>query len=181
MKARPPESSVALTEESVDKNRRILETVVSMIPAERGSVSVGFLLRLLSIANYLGVSAVTKTELRRRASLQLDEATVNDLLFPSLVTSDQHYFDIELVMSVLESYLVLWRRQSPAPNENSQSLRSIRKVAKLIDTYLQAVARDANMPVFKVVSLAESLPDIARGDHDDLYKFINIFLKVHLY
>ncbi|KAL5836524.1 hypothetical protein ACOSQ4_016021 [Xanthoceras sorbifolium] len=178
-KTRPPESSVSLNDESIEKNRRILETIVSMIPADKGSVSVGFLLRLLSIANYLGVSPVTKTELRRRASLQFDEATVSDLLFPSQVSSDQHFYDIELVMAVLESYLVLWRRQSPAPTGNSQFLRGIRKVAKLIDSYLQAVARDVNMTVFRVVSLAEALPDIAREDHDDLYKFINIYLKEH--
>ncbi|KAK0596103.1 hypothetical protein LWI29_012871 [Acer saccharum] len=166
-----PESSVSLNDESVEKNRRILETIVSMIPTDRGSVSFGFLLRLLNIANYLGVSPVTKTELRRRASVQFDEATVSDLLFPS----DQHFYDTELVMAVLESYLVLWRRQT----DNSQLVRGIRKVAKLIDSYLQAVARDVNMPVFKLVSLAEALPDIAREDHDDLYKFINIYLKEH--
>ncbi|KAI9162028.1 hypothetical protein LWI28_023058 [Acer negundo] len=160
-----PESSVSLNDESVEKNRRILETIVSMIPTDRGSVSFGFLLRLLNIANYLGVSPVTKTELRRRASVQFDEATVSDLLF----------YDTELVIAVLESYLVLWRRQT----DNSQLVRGISKVAKLIDSYLQAVARDVNTPVFKLVSLAEALPDIAREDHDDLYKFINIYLKEH--
>ncbi|KAL5576364.1 hypothetical protein UlMin_018063 [Ulmus minor] len=178
-KIRSSESSVSQTEEFADKNRRILETVVSMIPADRGSVSVGFLLRLFSIANYLGVSPVTKTELLRRCSLQLDEATVEDLLFPSQSSLNQHFYDIDLVMAVLESFLVLSRRQSPAHVENSQYLRSLRKVAKLVDSYLQVVARDANMPVLKVVSMAESLPDIARANHDDLYKAINIYLKEH--
>ncbi|KAJ4704156.1 BTB/POZ domain-containing protein [Melia azedarach] len=174
-----PETSASQAEESVEKNRRILEIIVSMIPADRGSVSVGFLLRLLSIAIYLGVSPVTKTELRRRASLQFEEATVSDLLLPSHLSSNQHSYDIDLVMSLLESYLVLWRRQSPAPAENGHFLRSIRKVAKLIDSYLQVVARDVNMPVMKVVSLAEAFPDFAREEHDDLYKFVNMYLKEH--
>ena len=43
-------SSASQTEESKEKNRKILETIVSMIPADRGSVSVGFLFRLLSIS-----------------------------------------------------------------------------------------------------------------------------------
>lgn len=173
---------------SVGKNRRILETIVSMIPSDRGSVSVGFLLRLLSTAIYLGgVSPVTKTELRRRASIQFEEATDGDLLLPSHSPSDNHHqyiYDIDLVMTVLESYLVLWRRQSPgttpAECNNQFLMSSIRKVAKIIDSYLQVVARDINMPVMKLVSLAETLPAIARGKHDDLYKFINIYLKVRI-
>lgn len=173
---------------SVGKNRRILETIVSMIPSDRGSVSVGFLLRLLSTAIYLGgVSPVTKTELRRRASIQFEEATVGDLLLPSHSPSDNHHqyiYDIDLVMTVLESYLVLWRRQSPgttpAESNNQFLMSSIRKVAKIIDSYLQVVARDINVPVMKLVSLAETLPAIARGKHDDLYKFINIYLKVRI-
>ncbi|EOY29030.1 PREDICTED: BTB/POZ domain-containing protein At5g47800 isoform X3 [Theobroma cacao] len=178
-KSRPPQSSGSLTEESMKKSRRILEFIVSMIPADRGSVSVGFLLRLLSIANYLGASPVTKTELIRKAGLQFEEATVGDMLLPSQLSSDQHYYDIDLVSAVLESYLVLWRRQSPASAENSHLLRSVRKIGKLIDSYLQVVARDVNMPISKLVYLAEALPDSARGDHDGLYKAINIYLKEH--
>jgi hypothetical protein len=57
-------------------------------------------------------------------------------------------------------------------------MRSIRKIGKLVDSYLQAVATDINLPVSKVLSVAEALPDIARKDHDDLYRAINIYLKV---
>ncbi|KAI5559819.1 hypothetical protein POPTR_016G003700v4 [Populus trichocarpa] len=178
-KITPPESSVSQTDDVAENHRKIIEIIVTMIPADKGSVSVGFLLRLLSIASHLGASTVTKTELIRRSSLQLEEATVSDLLFPTHSSSNQHYYDIDLVAAVLDSFLLLWRRTSPAPIENSQSMRSIRKVGKLIDTYLQVVARDINLPVSKVLSVAEALPDIARKDHDDLYKGINIYLKEH--
>lgn len=172
-------SSASQTEESnKEKNRKILETIVSMIPADRGSVSVGFLFRLLSISIHLGVSSVTKTELIRRASLQFEEATVSDLLYPSTSSSDQNYYDTELVLAVLETFLKLWKRMSPGAVDNSYFLRSIRNVGKLIDSYLQVVARDDNMQVSKFVSLAETVPSIAREDHDDLYQAINIYLKV---
>ncbi|KAG6770946.1 hypothetical protein POTOM_022289 [Populus tomentosa] len=174
-----PESSVSQTDEVTDKHRKILEIIVNKIPSDKGSVSVGFLLRLLSIANYLGASTVTKTELVRRSSLQLEEATVSDLLFPSHSSSNQYYYDIDMVAAVLESFLLLWRRTSPAPTENTQFMRSIRKIGKLVDSYLQAVATDINLPVSKVLSVAEALPDIARKDHDDLYRAINIYLKKH--
>lgn len=179
-KIKPPESSVSRAEESDERSRRILETVVSMIPADKGSVSVGFLMRLVSTANYIGASPVTKTELLRKCSVQLDEATVEDLLFPSQSSLNQHFYDIDLVLAVVESFFLICRRQSPASVESSQFLRSLRKVGKLIDSYLQAVARDVNMPLLKVVSLAEAIPAIARESHDEIYKAINIYLKVTL-
>jgi hypothetical protein len=171
-------SSASQTEESKQKNRKILETIVSMIPADRGSVSVGFLFRLLSISIHLNASSVIKTELIRRASLQFEEATVSDLLYPSKSSSDQNYYDIELVLAVLETFLKLWKRMSPGAVDNSYFLRSIRNVGKLIDSYLQVVARDDNMQVSKFVSLAETVPSIARVDHNDLYQAIDIYLKV---
>lgn len=174
----PPDQSSDDETLLTEKNRRIVDTIASMIPGDKGSVSVGFLLRLLIIANYLGgVSPATKTELLRRSSLQLEDASVNDLLFPSHSSTDPEVYDIDLVLALLQSFLVLWRRQSPAENSH-YFFRTMRKVGKLIDSYLQVVARDANMPVSKVASLAEALPDIAREDHDDIYKAINIYLKV---
>ncbi|OMP05189.1 Calcium-binding EF-hand [Corchorus capsularis] len=174
---RKSQSSGSMSEESLGKGRRIVESIVSMIPSDRGSVSVGFLLRLVSMAKYLGASPVTKGEVIRRAGLQFEGATVGDMLFPSHSSSDDHFYDIDLVAAVLESYLVLyWRRQSA---ENAHLRTSIRKTGKLIDSYLQVVARDAKMPVSKLVSLAEALPQCAREDHDGLYKAINIYLKEH--
>ncbi|XP_004499339.1 BTB/POZ domain-containing protein At5g47800-like isoform X2 [Cicer arietinum] len=173
-------TSASQTDESKLKNRKILETIVSMIPADRGSVSVGFLFRLLSISIHLGASSVIKTELIRRASLQFEEATVSDLLYPSTKSSsEKNYYDIELVLAVLETFLKLWKRMSPNAVDNSYFLRSIRNVGKLVDSYLQVVARDDNMQVSKFVSLAETVPSIARVDHNDLYQAIDIYLKVH--
>ncbi|KAK7246034.1 hypothetical protein RIF29_40891 [Crotalaria pallida] len=166
-------SASSQTEGSKEKNRKILETIVSMIPADRGSVSVGFLLRLLSISSHLGVSPVTKTELIKRASIQFDEATVSDLLY------DQSFYEIELVLAVLESYLKLWKRMFSGAVDNRNLIRSIRNVGKLIDSYLQVVARDDNMPVSKFLALTETVPAIGRLEHDDLYQAINIYLKVH--
>ncbi|KAG7012675.1 BTB/POZ domain-containing protein, partial [Cucurbita argyrosperma subsp. argyrosperma] len=138
-------------QENSAKNRQILETLISLIPPDQESISVSFSLRLLSLANLLGASSATKTEVIRRCSALLEEATVSDLLFASHSASnddggDEHCHDVDLVVAVLESFLMAWRRQSPAADENAQLLISIRKVGKLIDSYLQVVARDRNMP-----------------------------------
>ncbi|KAL3850972.1 hypothetical protein ACJIZ3_012854 [Penstemon smallii] len=175
--ARPIESSTSEFEDSPDKKRRILETVVSLIPADKGSVSIKFLLRLLRLANFLVVSPVTKAELLRLSGLQFEEVMLNDLLISTQPLNEQTSYDIELVKSVLESFLRQWKRQNFA-NE-SQSLRSMCKIGKLIDSYLQMVAKDVNMPVQKFASLAETVPGIARAEHDDLYKAINIYFKEH--
>lgn len=164
-------------QDSPDRKQRILETIVSLIPAEKGSVSVKFLLRLVSISNFLGVSPVTKTELLRLSGLQLEDAALDDLLLPNRVSTDQTLYDVELVQTVLESFLRQWKRQTPT--DECLSLRSINNVGKLIDSYLQVVSKDANLSVQKMMSLAETLPGIARTDHDNLYKAINIYLKEH--
>ncbi|CAI0440413.1 unnamed protein product [Linum tenue] len=179
-KTRPLESSepreVVSDKES---QRRVLETIVSMIPVDRGSVSIGFLLRLLNTANYLATSPATKAELIRRSSVQLEDANLSDLLFPSHL--GQQVYDIDSVVAVLESFLVVWRRVSQeASVEESQVVASIRRIGKLVDSYLQVVAKDPDMPLSKFVSLAEALPDVARRNHDELYKAINNYLKVWL-
>lgn len=55
---------------------------------------------------------------------------------------------------------------------------SVLKVGKLIDGYLSEIARDPNLPLAKFVTLAETIPTFARPVHDDLYKAIDIYLKV---
>ncbi|KAH6764472.1 Phototropic-responsive NPH3 family protein [Perilla frutescens var. hirtella] len=157
--------------------RRILETIVSLIPTEKGSVSFKFLLRLLSTANFLGASPVTKAELLRLSGLQLDEATLDDLLLPTKPPSSKTSHDIDLVKTVLRSFLRQWKKQTSA--SESQPLKLLHKVGKLIDFYLQVVAKDAKMPAQKMVALIETLPGIARPQHDHLYKAINIYLKEH--
>ncbi|XP_027184340.1 BTB/POZ domain-containing protein At5g47800 isoform X1 [Coffea eugenioides] len=168
-------SSESSGAQSAQRKQQILETIVSLIPVDGGSVSVGFLLRLLSLANLLGVSPVIKAELIRRSGQQLEEAKPNDLLVPSCNCDDHYSYDIDLVGALLESFLRLWKRRS----RERQSIKSIINVGKLVDSYLQAVAMDVNMPVQKVVSLAEAVPEIARPQHDQLYKAINIYLKEH--
>ncbi|KAL0321032.1 UNVERIFIED_CONTAM: BTB/POZ domain-containing protein [Sesamum radiatum] len=174
--SQPNESSSSRGDDSPHRKRRILETIVGLIPADKASVSIKFLLRLLSFANFLGVSPVTKAELLRLSSLQLEEVTLDDLLLPTRSPNDQTSHDTDLVKTVLESFLRQWRRQTSA-SESQSLLRSIHKIGKLVDSYLLVVAKDANLPVHKFASLIETLPGIARPEHNDLYKAINTYLK----
>lgn len=190
--------------EIASKHRLLLESVVSLLPAGKGAVSCGFLLKLLKASNILNASSSSKMELARRIGLQLEEATVNDLLIPSLSYADDTVYDVELVMTILEQFMSQGqspptsparsrmaferRRSRSAENINLEFQESRRsssashssklKVAKLVDRYLQEVARDANFHLSKFIALAEIIPDFARNDHDDLYRAIDIYLKV---
>lgn len=170
-------TSLSQQDDSPDRKRRILETIVGLIPSDKGSVSIRFLLRLLRLAGFLAASPVTKAQLLRVSGLQLEEATVNDLLLLVQSSDDQTCSDVDLVKNLLESFLRQWKRRVPV--DERESVRSIRKIGKLIDSYLKVVAKEANMPVQKVASLAETLPRFARVDDDDLYTAINTYLKVN--
>lgn len=187
------------------KHRLLLESLISLLPAEKGAVSCSFLLKLLKAANILNASPSSKMELARRVGGQLEEAMVTDLLIPSMSYTSQMVYDVDIVMTIIEHFMLQWqspptspprsrigferRRSRSAENidfelqesrrSSSASHSSKLKVAKLVDKYLQEVARDVNLPLSKFTSIAESVPEFARLDHDDLYKAIDIYLKAH--
>lgn len=191
--------------EVTSKHRLLLESIVALLPVERGAVSSSFLLKLLKAANILNVSSTTKMELARRVGLQLEDARVSDLLIPSLSYSNDTLYDIDIVMIILEQFMLQGqspptspprakmgferRRSRSAENidfefqesrrSSSASHSSKLKVAKLVDGYLQEIARDVNLPLSKFIAIAKSIPEFARLDHDDLYRAIDTYLKAH--
>ncbi|PON64249.1 SKP1/BTB/POZ domain containing protein [Parasponia andersonii] len=200
------DSDLDSASEVTSKHRLLLESIVSLLPAEKGAVSCSFLLKLLKAANLLNASSSSKIELARRVGLQLEEATISDLLIPSVSYTSNTRFDVDIVMTILEQFMLQWqspptspprsklgferrRRSRSAENidfefqesrrSSSASHSSKLKVAKLVDGYLQEIAREVNLSLSKFIALAESIPDFARIDHDDLYRAIDIYLKAH--
>jgi len=184
------------------EHRQILETIVSLLPAEKGSASCSFLLKLLRAAITLNVTSLNlKPHLARRIGLQLEEASLADLLLPSL--HDTAWYDFEIVILIVENFLLqiqsppispqtwtynkLGKRRSLSADhiaftESRHSSvvthASKLKVAKLIDGYLAEIARDPNLSLEKFVQLADSIPDFARPLHDGLYRAVDMYLKV---
>lgn len=192
------------TTHSNSRGRLLLESIISLLPIERTAVSCSFLLKLLKAATILQASSSSKTELARRIGIQLDEATVPDLLIPC--SSNDMIYDVDIVMTILEHFMLQSQspptspprvkgrferhRRSRSANNGDFELQESRrsssashsskiKVAKLVDGYLQEIARDVNLPLSKFTALAEAIPDFARLDHDDLYRAIDIYLKVN--
>ncbi|EFJ15221.1 hypothetical protein SELMODRAFT_228979 [Selaginella moellendorffii] len=156
------------------EQRMLVETIVGLLPPDKRSASCGFLFGLLRTSIILDTTVACRLELERRISLQLDEATLDDLLIPSFSFAADTLFDTDLVHRLLSSFL-----QHHLQDESKASQSSLAKVAKLMDSYLAEVAPDANLKVSKFIALAEVLPEHSRMVEDGLYRAVDIFLKAH--
>ncbi|XP_076955575.1 BTB/POZ domain-containing protein At1g67900-like [Bidens hawaiensis] len=181
---------------SGSQSRKLLESIISLLPVESNAVSCGFLLKLLKAVNILQASGFSKLELARRVALQLDEAKVCDLMIPSVPNNSDTIYDVDIFLNILEQFVLQSQSQHTSCQRTMQSAENdvcgsegcrsssalnggMVKVAKLVDGYLQDIARDVNVPLSKFIALTEAVPELARLNHDDLYRAIDIYLKSH--
>ena len=166
------------------KYRSLVETIVWLLPTEKGTVSCSFLLRLLRAAILLDCGEMERNELMRRIGQQLPEATVIDLLIRA-PAGEATIYDVDTVLNLVEEFVTHSSQTVPIENEFQES-RSPKfgpdaskvLVAKLIDGYLAEIARDPNFPLSKFVNLAENIACFSRPSHDGLYRAIDMYLKV---
>ena len=60
----------------------------------------------------------------------------------------------------------------------SAELMPVSSVGKLVDGYLAKVGTDANLKPSKFQTIVAPVPDYARAIDDDLYRAIDIYIKV---
>lgn len=172
------------------RQKTIIESLISIIPPENDSVSCSFLLRLLRIANMVSVAPALITELEKRVGMQLQHATLVDLLIPSYDRSETIY-DVDLMQRIVEYFLIQEDMDISSPiNQNQPMIESNEGtqrgedsnvktiVARLVDSYLAEVSRDKNLSMTKFQVLAEALPESARSCDDGIYRAIDSYLKV---
>ncbi|KAL3620970.1 26S proteasome regulatory subunit 6B [Castilleja foliolosa] len=173
--------------------RMIVESLISIIPPQKDSVSCSFLLRLLRTANMLKVAPALVTELEKRVGMQFEQAGLADLLIPSYSKNESTMYDVDLVQRLLEHFLVQEQSEGMSPNRQSFSDTKMydsargnninpnakMRVARLVDSYLTEVSRDRNLSLTKFQVLAEALPESARTCDDGLYRAIDSYLKAH--
>ncbi|KAL5663470.1 hypothetical protein ACJX0J_023578, partial [Zea mays] len=171
------------------KRRAALDAIVFLLPAEEGSVSCGFLLKLLGAACLLESGESHRVNLIKRIGTQLDGASVPDLLIP-LNTNEDNISSIDLIMAIVEEFMSrngdsgtekFQDDEGIVDIEKSTSVSSASKlaVAKLIDGYLAEIAKDPNLPLPKLIALAEMVSSLPRPTHDGLYRAIDMYLKEH--
>lgn len=175
-------ASFSMTPAAVDQ-RVLLESVIKLLPDKKGKSFCRFLLRLLRVALILGVNHTCQSSLEWRIGIQLESATLDSLLIPSYSDSDILY-NTESVERLIQHFVssdptVTTRSPSSLDLETSPSSGRWKRVAKLVDSYIQEVASDVNLKPRNLRSLAEALPESSRSLHDGLYRALDIFFKAH--
>ncbi|KAI3770147.1 hypothetical protein L6452_01269 [Arctium lappa] len=170
--------------------RMIIESLISIIPPQKDSVSCSFLLQLLRMANLLKVAPALVTELEKRVGMQFEQATLADLLIPCYNKTETMY-DVDLVQRLLEHFLIQEQMDGSSPGRQPMPEKHVyegiqrsnsnakMRVARLVDSYLTEVSRDKNLSLTKFQVLAEALPESARSCDDGLYRAIDSYLKAH--
>ncbi|XP_062215197.1 BTB/POZ domain-containing protein NPY4-like [Phragmites australis] len=171
------------------KRRAALDAIVSLLPSEEGSVSCSFLLKLLRASSLLESGESHRNNLIKRIATQLDGASVSDLLIPAN-TGENSVYNVDLIMAIVEEFML---QKSDNGKENFQDDEEIVEVenlisasnpsklavAKLIDGYLAEIAKDPNLPLPKLIALAEMVSSLPRPTHDGIYRAIDMYLKEH--
>uniref|UniRef100_A0A453HE52 Coleoptile phototropism protein 1 n=1 Tax=Aegilops tauschii subsp. strangulata TaxID=200361 RepID=A0A453HE52_AEGTS len=170
------------------KRRAVLESIVFLLPTEKGSVSCGFLLKLLNAACLLESGEFYRDNLVKRIGTQLDGASVADLLIPA-TSAENGVYNVDLIMAIVEQFMSHHSDNGKMTFQDDDEIVEVEKfasvsstsklaVAKLVDEYLGEIAKDPNLPVLKFIALAEMVSASSRQMHDELYHAIDMYLKV---
>ncbi|CAN1760996.1 BTB/POZ domain-containing protein NPY2 [Linum perenne] len=174
--------------EELAKYRSTVDTIVQLLPAERGSVSSSFLLKLLKAAISVGSGDLIKEQLVRKIGLQLESASGNDLLIRAS-EEDSMMYDVDIVQKIVREFLL----QDRFAEVNESEVQEVQEmqgpgilsdasklmVVKMIDGYLAEIAKDPHLPVSKFIEIADMVSGVSRPVHDALYRAIDTYLKEH--
>ncbi|CAN6287539.1 unnamed protein product [Urochloa humidicola] len=173
------------------KRRAALDAIIFLLPTEEGSVSCGFLLKLLRASCLLESGESHRSDLIKRIGTHLDGASVSDLLIP--VNADENsVYNIDLIMAIVDEFMSQNSDNGKAKFQDDDEIVEVENVsvasvpsasklavAKLIDGYLAEIAKDPNLPLPKLMALAEMASSLPRPTHDGLYRAIDMYLKEH--
>ncbi|KAG5061241.1 BTB/POZ domain-containing protein SR1IP1 [Glycine max] len=165
------------------EKRVVLETIVSLLPREKNSMSVSFLSMLLRAAIYLETTVACRLDLEKRMGMQLGQAVLDDLLIPSYSFTGDTLFDVDTVQRIMSNYLESQTGNHLVFNADDEYFSppqsDMERVGKLMENYIAEIATDRNLAVTKFTSLAELIPEQSRPTEDGMYRAIDIFLKAH--
>ncbi|CAL4926385.1 unnamed protein product [Urochloa decumbens] len=166
------------------EQKNLLEEIDGLLPIHKGIASTKILLGLLRTAMILKARPTCISNLEKRIGMQLDQATLEDLLLPNFSYTMETLYNVECVHRILDHFLAMDQANggdSPCLDDvmASPSLTPITSVAKLIDGYLAEIAPDINLKLPKFQALASAVPEYARPLDDGLYRAIDIYLKAH--
>lgn len=162
------------------RQRVLLESIVTLLPAEKAAFPINFLCCLLRTAIFLRAATSCKNELEKRISAILEHVTVDDLLVLSFTYDGERLFDLESVRRIISGFV---EKEKSVAVFNGGDFRevcstAIQRVAKTVDAYLGEIATHVELSISKFNGIANLVPKGARKVDDDLYRAIDIYLKV---
>jgi hypothetical protein len=166
--------------DSRSRQRKLLESIIDLFPSERAAFPINFLCCLLRCAIHLRASTVCKNELEKRISAILEHVTVDDLLVMSFSYDGEKLFDLESVRRIISVFVEKDKNAAVfTPGELIQPCSAaMHRVAKTVDMYLAEIAAYDELSISKFNGIAILIPKHARKIDDDLYRAVDIYLKV---
>ncbi|CAN1852996.1 Root phototropism protein 2 [Linum perenne] len=161
--------------------RELLQSIVSLLPAEKAAFPVHFLCCLLRSAIFLKASIACKNELEKRVAAILEHVTVDDLLVLSFTYDGERLFELESVRRIISGFVDKEKNVGIFNGGDFKESYStgMQRVAKTVDAYLGEIAPHAELTIAKFNGIAVLVPKAARKTDDDLYRAIDIYLKSH--
>ncbi|KAG6479983.1 hypothetical protein ZIOFF_063460 [Zingiber officinale] len=167
----------------VINHKVLIESIVDLLPQKKGKSYCRFLLGLLRFAVILKVNQSCKETLQRNIGMQLDLVTLDCLLIPNFLDSDNLY-DTDCVEQIIHYFLDSQESSmgtfSPPSSDSTftRSTSSLNRVTQLIDSYITEVAPDINLRPEKMLALLRALPKSLRSQYDGLYRALDVYLKL---
>ncbi|KAI7984524.1 Root phototropism protein 2 [Camellia lanceoleosa] len=163
------------------RQRKLLESIISLLPAEKSVFPINFLCCLLRTAIFLRSSNSCEKELEKRISAILEHVTVEDLLVISFTFDGARLFDLESVRRIISGFVEKEKNVAVFNGGNFREVCStaMLSVTKIVDAYLGEIAQYDELSISKFNGIANLVPKTARKVDDDLYRAIDIYLKAH--
>lgn len=148
--------------------RITIRSLIALLPDDEDSVSYNFILHLFKLGQVVKLDSDLLKKLERRLAVMLGNCDAIELLVKKYRHGDTSY-DVGIVCEVVNAYVSL---------HSVKPLTTLHVVGRLIDEYLTLVARDNNLPSVVFQSLVEALPKSCRICDNNLYRAIDMYLKV---
>ncbi|OIW04416.1 hypothetical protein TanjilG_32608 [Lupinus angustifolius] len=166
------------------QQREILQSIVALFPSEKASFPINFLCCLLRSAIYLRASSSCKRELEKRISEILEHVTVDNFLVLSFTYDGERLLDLDSVRRIISTFVEKEKSTSVFNASGSDfiencSSTAMQRVAKVVDKYIAEIAAYGELTISKFNGIAILIPKHARKVDDDLYRAVDIYLKMH--
>lgn len=139
---------------------------------------------------------MSRLQLESWIALQLEQASLDDVLLPSKKEKDSGGVVLRTELKSMERIVKLFvsrhrgfidtrtnsmvEEETGAPPGFSQCIQALSTVAKLWDEYLAEIAFDSSLTPAEFADLVERVPEYSRLTHDHVYRAIDSYLKVTL-